>query len=106
MPSTAPTWPAHAPDPDHVREWICASLQGHPEVEGPLSIYRAHQWGLTARFALNPHSETADVVFKASFLPPAFTVSTPYRLLGRYCAGLVPEVLVSIRRAGTQMDAL
>jgi hypothetical protein len=100
MPSEAPTWSAHAPDPDDVREWICSSLQGHPPVEGPILIYRAHQWGLTARFALNSHSEAAEVVFKASFLPPAFTVCAPYRLLERYCAGLVPELLASIDEPG------
>lgn len=91
--SDPPLWPAHAPDPDDVRDWICASLPGHPEVDGPTLIYRAHQWGLTARFALSPHSGPPAVVFKASFLPTAFTASAPYRLLGRSCADLVPELL-------------
>ena len=89
----SPLWPAHGPDPDSVRDWIHASLPGHPEVDGPILVYRAHEWGLTARFVLNPDSAPAAVVFKASFLPPTFTASAPYRLLGHSCAGLVPELL-------------
>src|SRR5215210_892984 len=91
--SAPPLWPAHGPDLGDVRDWIRASLPGHPEVDGPILIYRAHQWGLTARFALNLNSEPAAVVFKASFLPPTFTASAPYRLLGHSCANLVPELL-------------
>lgn len=44
------TWPSALLDAQRVRAWIASAFPGDPTVEGPVQVYQAKEWGVTARF--------------------------------------------------------
>jgi hypothetical protein len=92
------TWPANLLDAAEVRRWIGSALPDALVVTGPLEVYRAKEWGVTARFeALSPGGEPHVVVFKATVLPLFASAPWTYALLTRTCPGRVPELLAWAR---------
>lgn len=113
-----PLWTKHLLDESAVRDWISAVLPGHPNVTGPITVYNAKDWGVTARFAIDitdgqdycsdsrlPVSDQVmyqpnEVVFKACLLPLFSDAPLTYELLSRYCAINVPELLAWEKQQG------
>lgn len=102
MPQGSTTiWPMERLDAAAVREWITAALPGRPTVVGPVEVYRANDYGVTARFAVESGLLADEgVVLKANFLPMMFTAAAPYELLNRCCAGDVPTLLAATEELG------
>lgn len=95
------TWPVGRLDAAAVREWIAAALPGRPMVTGPVEVYRANDYGVTARFTVESGALAGmDMVLKANFLPMTFTAAAPYRLLSYCCCGDVPELLAEMEEPG------
>jgi len=97
-------WPAARVDLADVRSWIAEPLPGQPPVDGPVTIHRSNEWGVTARFATGRDHEPAEVVFKANFLPPSFTGAAVYEMLGRCCPADVPAILGSVEEPGRRWE--
>lgn len=93
-------WPAELVDAAAVREWMARALPRHPLVAGPLEVYQAKEWSVTARFSATPETGgTAQaVVFKATLLPLFRDAPLVESLLSRHCPGMAPEVLAWERR--------
>lgn len=76
-------------------------LPGHPEVAGPVEVYRANDYGVTARFSVASGPLAGKgVVLKANFLPTTFTATMPYELLNRCYAGDTPKLLAAVDEPG------
>lgn len=94
------SWPAALLDAAEVRGWIAHVLPRQPRVRGPLVVYQAKEWGVTARFAVDSEGAgaTQEVVFKASLLPLFRAAPYVESLLARHCPGAVPDLLGWERR--------
>jgi hypothetical protein len=90
-------WPEALSNPDEVRAWIAEVLPGRPEVGGPKQVYQATARTVTAQFTV---AGAESVVFKASALDLFGGASRIYELLGRHCAGHVPELLTWRQQKG------
>jgi len=90
------TWPEELVAAGAVHAWIASALPGRPEVVGPILIYIAKEWGVTASFALTGAGPAREVVFKACLLPRfAAPAARIYPLLDRLCPGAVPHILAT-----------
>jgi hypothetical protein len=87
------SWPADLIDRDQVKAWIAAVLPEILEVIGPICIYQAKEWGVTASFAVVGRYGVREVVFKAENLPLFAGSGRTAELLARACPGAVPEIL-------------
>lgn len=96
----ANTWPSELVEAAEVRAWIAHALPRQPGVVGPLAVFQAKEWGVTARFgATSGGSSTEyDIVFKASALPLFRDAPLVESLLSRTCPAMVPELLAWERR--------
>lgn len=95
------TWPVERLDEPAVREWIAAALPGQPMVAGPVELYRANDYGVTARFTIESGALAGEgLVLKANFLPMTFAAAAPYRLLSHCCSGDVPELVAETEEPG------
>lgn len=96
------TWPDALVDAAEVRDWIAYSLPGRPRVSGPLAVYQAKEWGVTARFGAASQTGAPGaaraVVFKANLLPLFRDAPHVESLLSLHCPGAVPELLAWKRR--------
>ena len=88
-------WPDERMDAADVRGWIAHALPRRQHVSGPLEVYQAKEWGVTARFSVAPVTgePAREVVFKANQLPLFRDAPYVESLLSRHCPGAVPEVL-------------
>ncbi|MFC7062576.1 phosphotransferase [Halobacillus seohaensis] len=78
---------------EDVREWIQSSVVNVKDVAGPKEIFRANDWGITARFRLFYEQGKEDIVCKIGFLPIFKSSPVIYKLLSESCPDNVPELL-------------
>ncbi|MGH2517865.1 MAG: hypothetical protein ACRDHP_19635, partial [Ktedonobacterales bacterium] len=95
-------WPDDLLDAGEVRAWIASALPGNPVAAGPVRVYAAKEWGVTARFDVTPGDGSGgsgrdglpeSAVFKASLLPLFASAPHVAALLTRHCSGIAPELL-------------
>ena len=87
------SWPDDLIDPGEVKAWIAAVVPETLEVIGPICIYQAKEWGVTASFAVAGWSGLCEVVFKAQMLRLFSGSGRTAELLAQTCPGAVPELL-------------
>ena len=87
------SWPYELYDQAAVRDWIASVLPEAIRVSGPIAVYQAKEWGVTASFVVTGPLETSEVIFKAETLPLFAGSARIAELLARACPGMVPELL-------------
>lgn len=101
-------WPDVMLSADEARAWIASVLPGSPEVFGPIEVFQAKGWGVTASFAAAGVATTPggarrgeEVIFKAAALPLFAAAPRMAELLARQAPGDVPDV-IAWQRHGAQ----
>jgi hypothetical protein len=101
-------WPEVMLSAAEARAWIATVLPGSPEVFGPIEIFQAKGWGVTASFAAAGAATTPggarrgeEVIFKASALPLFSAAPRMAEMLARHAPGDVPDV-IAWQRHGAQ----
>ena len=97
-----PLWPEARVPAEEVRCWISEALPGRPRVDGPVRVFAAAPWGVTARFDTGSRAaqgRASAVVFKASFVARGISSPEISDMLSRVGCVHVPEVLA--KAAGT-----
>ena len=86
-------WPDEMLDLDLARKWMAGVLPEVARVRGPIAVYQAKEWGVTASFALTDSSGMHEYIFKAHGLWLFAGSARVAELLSRVCPGIVPELL-------------
>ncbi|AQQ54579.1 phosphotransferase [Planococcus lenghuensis] len=75
---------------EDVREWIASSIPDSRKVEGPITIFRSNDWGITASFHVYNGHSVQEVVCKIAFLPIFQSSPAIYTALSQLNSGAVP----------------
>ncbi|OZM58322.1 hypothetical protein CIB95_01765 [Lottiidibacillus patelloidae] len=87
------TWKEEKVSLDEVLEWI-KSVTSATNVKGPEKIFRANDWGITAKFL----ADGKEVVCKIGFLPLFQTSPAIYQLLNGASNAHVPNLIKAVEK--------
>lgn len=78
---------------EDAKDWIAVSVPDSGEVEGPITIFRSNDWGITALFHVHIGKSVREAVCKIAFLPVFQSSPAIYTALSRLNSGSAPTYI-------------